>query len=95
MEIFVNVDGFRKEYPQIEIRRFKTNGVIRIYTDSLEFTSEVFLGIPSILKADNPDLKFKLVNVLTGRENEWCAEIEIEVIALFFEKKSTEDRSNN
>ena len=95
MEIFVNLDGFRKEYPQIEIKRFKTNGAIDIYTDSLEFTNEVFLGIPSILKADNPDLKFKLVNVLTGRENEWCAEIEIEVIALFFEKNSAEVCSNN
>lgn len=89
------MDGFRKEYPQIEIRRFRTNGVIDIYTDSLEFTSEVYFGIPSILRADNPDLKFNLVNVLRGRENEWCAEIEIEVIALFFEKRSSEDRSNN
>ena len=95
MKFFVNLGGFRKEYPQIEIKRFKTKGVIYIYTDSLKFTTEVYLRIPSILRADNPDLKFKLVNVLTGRENEWCAEIEIEVVALFFEKKSAEDRSNN
>ncbi len=94
MKLFVNLDGFRKEYPRIEIKRFKTNGVISIYTDSLRFTNEVFLRISNILRADNPDLKFKFVDVQTGRENEWCAEIEIEVIALFFEQKSAEYGSN-
>lgn len=97
MEVYVNWDNCRKQYPKIEFR-LDIRGILHVIGPNIDeyHNWQIVYSIVDTLRRDNEELAFSSHVIMRTSSNEkWHAEISIGVKAGYFVKESSEVSPEN
>lgn len=94
MEIYVNLDNCRKQYPEFELK-LDVRGILHVSGPYKYDHCCIVLSIINILEQNNEELKFSLEDIDTTSDEKWHAEFSIGVKTGYFVKENSEITPEN